>query len=68
MGGEHLALRMMPGSCDTTWEAVLCKLERAEHYLVILRLRHLHTPVFTAALFIIAKIRKQPKCPSVMNG
>ena len=23
-----------------------------------------HTPMFTAALFTIAKIRKQPKCPS----
>ena len=25
-------------------------------------------PMFTAVLFIIAKIWKQPKCPSVMNG
>ena len=27
--------------------------------------KYLHTPVFTAALFTIAKCWKQPKCPSV---
>ena len=26
------------------------------------------TPVFTAALFTVAKIRKQSKCPSQRNG
>ena len=30
--------------------------------------KDLCTPVFTAALFITAKIWKQPKCPSIMNG
>ena len=27
--------------------------------------KNISTPMFIAALFIIAKIRKQPKCPSV---
>ena len=27
--------------------------------------RDICTPIFTAALFTIAKLRKQPKCPSI---
>ena len=29
-----------------------------------INLKHIYTPMFIAALFTIAKIRKQPKCPS----
>ena len=28
----------------------------------------IRTPIFSAALFTIVKIRKQPKCPSMMRN
>jgi hypothetical protein len=30
--------------------------------------RHTGTPTFIAALFTIAKLWKQPRCPKMMNG